>query len=629
MQDKIYTQNLCDDFLKEFPKGWIDDLNFEERAGQTAKMKGGIKRIDDYQRTLFLSLSRLVFSANHLIDDKEIENLDQLLELTYDSEIVPESKKSSKNILQNRYLDFLQDIQYSINLVKYHDSLTRKHFTPQARAAFIHAIPLNKKKENVSKYVSLLDLICEACWKEYVFSYDEKYISDVVLLKEHLDREKKKEAEPITIFLEAAIDKLSFLLYKLSLFSEDKIISYNFNFKEREITLDDISQLKEDDLLKYFICFMDVDRLTPEQVLGWQKEVLKDDVPMWNLVFLMRYYCKKTKSTTQIENLITVFEKHYKENERDNESIINAYACRSARNYMYNSRFSFYCQNSNDYSFDQLKKDLEQINSIQNETFIKNYHPYLKAIEFLKNKLEEGLIKNRDKETLQSYLDYLDNCFSEFKNKVDWCKLNQPYLIQLRYNFSTRKYKDTDIDVFYPSSFCRPLRFSHLNERILQYSHDIAFLHYQVKHQDEKIELLEAKQQIAGFEKKNLETMSLVFTVTTFLVGMLSIFIGNNGSVSIFSKMEYVAVLGLVLLLFICVGYFVISDVLKKLKPWIFGGLTIIFLSLLSVISYNSGKNSIIASSEETKAKIDSVESCVDSTNILTPDHNKSVIQQK
>jgi len=116
---------------------------------------------------------------------------------------------------------------------------------------------------------------------------------------------------------------------------------------------------------------------------------------------------------------------------------------------------------------------------------------------------------------------------------------------------------------------------------ILQYSHDIASLEYQVKHQDEKLELLAAKKQIANFERKNLETMSLVITVTTLLVGLLSIFIGNNGSVSIFSKMEYVSVLGIVLMLFVCLGYFVVSDVLKKYKPYIFGILSVIFIIYL------------------------------------------------
>ncbi len=258
---------------------------------------------------------------------------------------------------------------------------------------------------------------------------------------------------------------------------------------------------------------------------------------------------------------------------------------------------------------DEPKKDLEEIRSIQSATFIQNYHPYQKAIDYTKKLLEDGIEKNETSDKLNDYIEFIKECFTYFKENVDWCKKNQPYLMQLRYNFSTRKYKDTDIEVFYPSSFCRPLRFSHLDNDILQYSHDIAFLEYQVKHQDEKLELLAAKKQIANFERKNLETMSLVITVTTLLVGLLSIFIGNNGAVSIFSKMEYVAVLGVVLMLFVCLGYFVVSDVLKKYKLYIFGllaGIFIIYLFFFACQSNNgAGHTDNITSQITDSTKID------------------------
>lgn len=587
MAESKYTQSLCEEFQRKFPPGWIDALNFEDRSGQTQKMKDGFKLMLDYQMLLFSNLSRLVLSGDHLIN--ETKNLDELLELILNGEIVPETRKTLKNKLQTKYLDFLHDIHDSIYLVKYHDSLTRKHFVPQGRNEFIHAIPLKRRRDNDSEFVTFLDAICDSCWKEYVFSYNEKYINSVLLLKEQLTGMKKGKAESITLYLDAAIDKLSFLLSKLSLFSKNQKITYNYDFKENQISIRDTAQLAKDDLLSYFLWFMDVEQITPEQIFEWQQDSQKKDVSMWNLVFLMRYYVKKTKTASQINNLIAVFDKHYNENERGNEHIINRYAGRSARNYMYNSRFSFNCQQGNDYSFNQLKKDLEDIRSIQSATFIQNYHPYQKAIDYTKKLLEDGIEKNETSDKLNDYIEFIKECFTFFKENVDWCKKNQPYLMQLRYNFSTRKYKDT-IEVFYPSSFCRPLRFSHLDDDILQYSHDIAFLEYQVKHQDEKLELLAAKKQIANFERKNLETMSLVITVTTLLVGLLSIFIGNNGAVSIFSKMEYVAVLGVVLMLFVCLGYFVVSDILEKHKPYIFGLLSAIFIIYLFFFACRSNK---------------------------------------
>lgn len=78
--------------------------------------------------------------------------------------------------------------------------------------------------------------------------------------------------------------------------------------------------------------------------------------------------------------------------------------------------------------------------------------------------------------------------------------------------------------------------------------------------------------------------MGLFATTTTFLVGLLSIFIGNNGKVSIFEKIEYVIALGFILLMFICIGYIATSEVKKnKGKTAFFLFLLIVFLRLFDI----------------------------------------------
>ena len=75
--------------------------------------------------------------------------------------------------------------------------------------------------------------------------------------------------------------------------------------------------------------------------------------------------------------------------------------------------------------------------------------------------------------------------------------------------------------------------------------------------------------------------MGLFLSVTTFLVGFLSIFIGNSGNVSILSKMEYVIVLGVILILFVSLGYFAVSDFAHWVKKIIFGIFAVVSLSTL------------------------------------------------
>lgn len=77
-----------------------------------------------------------------------------------------------------------------------------------------------------------------------------------------------------------------------------------------------------------------------------------------------------------------------------------------------------------------------------------------------------------------------------------------------------------------------------------------------------------------------MEQMGLFITITTFLVGLLSIFIGNNAKVSIIEKMRYVVALGCILIVFVCLGYFAVKDKYDKVKCWLFG-----ILMILSAIS--------------------------------------------
>lgn len=574
MEESKYAKAILDEFKQKFPVGWIDQLNWSENKNQ--QLRTGLASILDFQIKLFENLSKLILSGDQLVS--ETNCLDELLILSTE-DIVPDEGKSLKSRLQTRFAELLIDIHDSLYLVKYHKDLTTDRYKPQGAKVLVRAIPFKINRENRSIYVSLLDDICHACWAEYLFSYDEDYISDLLMLREKLKESKKGKADIVNTIIEITINKISLLLSKLSVFSKDKKITYNFDFHEDTISLSMDDLYEENDFRRYFLDFMDVERISSEKILSWQEDSQEDDIKMWHLVFLMRYYVKKTKSREQIDNLIPLFEKHYKDNTKDkSENIVNRFACRSGRNYMYNSRFSYHCQSEKDYSFKQMKLDLAEIEKIQNETFIFNYHPYQKAIDYTKRHLSKCIERNESTETIESILVFLKDCYEKFKNNVEWCKANQPYLMQLRFNFAT--ITDRGIDVFYPSTFCRPLRFHKLDESIQKISNDIASLEYQVSHYSDRLEFLEAKGKIDNMEKKNLETMSLVITVTTFLVGLLSIFIGNS-DVSIFTKMEYVTALGLILLLFDCFGYFMLSNLAKKYKAYICGFLTALFIFMI------------------------------------------------
>lgn len=108
-------------------------------------------------------------------------------------------------------------------------------------------------------------------------------------------------------------------------------------------------------------------------------------------------------------------------------------------------------------------------------------------------------------------------------------------------------------------------------------------------------------------DRRNIEIMTVFVTITTFLVGLLSIFIGNTKEISIFSKIEYVVALGIILLSFVCLQYFAINKYMEKIKPYIFGILFIIFSIFIFVLykpQIQSQQESIPGNATQTEQTI-------------------------
>lgn len=217
-----------------------------------------------------------------------------------------------------------------------------------------------------------------------------------------------------------------------------------------------------------------------------------------------------------------------------------------------------------------MKNDLSKIESIQAETFIENYHPYQTAVEFTIKIIDKKLSNYEVFEDVSSLFNDLISYFEKYKKCIAWCKKYQPYLVQLRYKFSCITFEGCDFKTFCPSSFCRPLRFKELDEKVFEYASKIAQLNYETHNQGKKRMLMEAISKIDNMERKNMEQMGLFITLTTFLIGLLSIFIGNDGNVTIIEKMNYVIILGLILIIFVSLGFFVISKTCNNLKKTIF-----------------------------------------------------------
>lgn len=576
MESKYTTEEL-DRFNQTFSDTWIESLNWSASAKQA--FAEGMQVINSFREKFVVQLSILILSGDHLLN--ETKSLDELLTLVNNmiEDVIP--RKTLKVKLTLEYQSMLKDMIDVIRLVKNHIRQTRKKFQPNNVVISGNFIPLEKNRHRL---VRVMNLICDSCEYEYNFSYDDEYIRQLLVHRQYLSDCRDRSDGKLKIVLNAVFSKIELLLGKLSAFSENKRILYYHDLKLETIELDKCNKYKNDDFRFLFQKYLEPSTLDEITISEWQRDSLKKDVSMWKLAFLMRYYTKCTKSIEQIENLLKLAVIHHDESiNMADENNVNICADRSFLNYMYNSKFSFQCQCNKDYSYEQMKADLKQIEKIQADTFIHNYHPFLTAIDFTINEIESKLQKVDVFEDVTQYVCDLKTYFEKFKSNIVWCKKYQPYLVQLRFNFSCITFEDCDFKTYCPSSFCRPLRFKDLDEQTVAYASKVAFLENESKNLRNRKMILEAKSKISNMERKNMEQMGLFITITTFLVGLLSIFIGNNGNVSITEKMMYVIALGNILIIFVCLGYFAVRDKYDKTKCWLFGILMI--LSALSIYS--------------------------------------------
>lgn len=590
MEPSRYTSELVEKYKSEFPAGWIDSqFIWEGRTGKGENLKSGLGKILSYRKQAFCNYAKVILSGDFL--EHDVATALKQLEEFFTEEVVPKGK-DTRNKLLISYSQMLDSLKISNDIVRYHVENVRNRYEQKNENDFLTVIKINKVLPSDDTFLRLLDTICDACWLEYCFSYNEHFIKNVLITKEELLDINSLDPD-VSFIRDVTVRKLDFLLYKLSRFSKNGKITYNYNFKHVDFRYEEVGKGCYGEMIEHFSEYLDPNTISSDKVLEWQSKSHDKDVNLWSLTMLMRYYAKVFKNISQIDNLLLLNDKQFDDSLPTESNVVNAYADKSARNYMYNSRFSFRCQFLKDYSLQQMRADLDEIEAIQNETLIINYHPYQKAFEFALKKALEHMRSGVQKRIIEEEIDYLQNYYEKFKKALDWCKKYQPYAMQLRFKFSTivDVQKDHEgnilqsIEVFCPSSFMRPLRFSYLQEKKVEFETKLYMLRNDLESYEERSQIKAMKQEMETkmeeANKKAFEQMSFFSAVVIFLVGLITIFTGNDAKVPLVDKFQYVIILGVLLLLFVCLGHFVVTPRYEKSKTWIFGGLTATFLIIL------------------------------------------------
>lgn len=521
----------------------------------------------------------LVMQGDHL--RFPTDGIDSLLDkCTY--EIVETGDNKQKNSLQNDYQQLLIELKSAIMLTKFYIYITSEIYEKRvSRKRILNFIEVDKPSSKRDSWLTLLDTIIDIWLFEYRFSYDQIKIRDLLICKEHLEKAKGNIVDSdAKKNVDLAISEIDILLLKLSHFAKNMRIEYQFNLKNSVVAPKGIDT-SANDVYSNFLKFINPEKyILEEDVYQWQSHPNKRWAKLGQMVLLMRYYTKVTKNVTQAENLLKEYELFYEDKEKTMFYEFNKYALRSVRVYMYNCLFSLKCKYPKIFSFKDIRICLDKIITIQNMCMIYNYHPYQKAIEYTIKSIKEDIVNRVDKSILIEKMDCVKQWNEFFHDKIEWSKQNQCYAFQLTFNECTEI--NNEYRLFHPSSFSRPLKFDDIFKKRDQLDWECSMLESEIERYEDILSIQEAQKKISNMERKNMEQMGLFITITTFLVGLLSIFIGNNAKVSIIEKMRYVVALGCILIVFVCLGYFAVKDKYDKAKCWLFG--ILIILSSLSIL---------------------------------------------
>lgn len=590
-----------------FPDGWIDSLEWSDEEKSRKSFFIGKGKISDAESKLFVLFSNLVMQGDHL--RFPTDGIDSLLDrCTYETIETGESKQ--KISLQNGYQQLLTELRSAIMLTKFYIYITSEIYEIRdSRKRTLNFIEVDRLSSKRDSWLTLLDSIIDIWLFEYRFSYDQIKIRDILICKEHLEKAKGNIVDSdAKKNVDLAISEIDILLLKLSHFAKNMRIEYQFNFKNIIVAPKEID-MSDNDVYSNYLKFINPEKhVLEEDVYLWQNHPNKRWAKLGQMVLLMRYYTKVTKNVTQAENLLKEYELFYEEKEKNMFYEFNKYALRSVRVYMYNCLFSLKCKNPKMFSFKDIRTCLDKIITIQNICMIYNYHPYQKGIEYTIKSIKEDIANRVDKGILIEKIDCVKQWNELFHDKIEWCKQNQRYAFQLTFNECTEI--NNDYKLFHPSSFSRPLKFDEISKKRDQLDWECSMLESEIERYEDLLSIQEAQKKINNMERKNMEQMGLFITITTFFVGLLSIFIGNNGSVSIIEKMRYVIALGCILTTFVCIGYFAVRDKYDRIKSCFF--VLLMFLSSFSVLeicrSASDNKESETVNKQDSCRQLQSID---------------------
>lgn len=383
---------------------------------------------------------------------------------------------------------------------------------------------------------------------------------------------------------------------------------------------------------------------------SYLKDINSDNQSIRSFISLMKYYKGDLSKSSDIRLMEDLINRYIEKYDIFKQSKFTAgdpfkykydtFSWDSVLNFLYNCRFSFYVQKCNP-KLKSIKREINKIQSIQGSTFIKNFHPYEKAIETIINCTKEHLKSNKFNDWLiEDKLEELTLLINEFEKSLQWSELHKFFPFQLPFDESYYLSENYNLKLFVPSAFAKNIDYKELKDELSFFKKERDNLSFLFDLSKERRDIENLRETIKTTDKKAFDLIAIFTAAITFLFGTVNIFVVNEKT-DLAQLICNTTGLGIILILFTSL-YLLVSpifiqrinviDYLKSRRLW-FGLLGCSFYAILIFNLYNEMKSTKASIKEKELKKmemvIDSLKQEQKSLSLIINASNKDITKDK
>ena len=553
----IFVDNCYARYEQDFKDDWIEDLDWGTIDDAQKSFAIGRDKMCSFAMFCFVNIAKSLLGGEYIVSRAKFDVVKAGFQKYWDNEhLCPEMPGADAKIME------VKRRLYSLyGLLDAHLKALFSTYTSFVVAVdekldyckHVYLFKVETREPETTKGFRFFDylrkLIIPLCECEHYLEFSEHKREQVAVCIEQIKLISKEETDSdVKSVLFIAESKARFMLKKL--LREGDSFEILVDCENKKVSRRSLGDIPEP-LAHAFMCYERVHEnkcYSDEEIHDIQIRIAGSKDSFWDMVLLMDYYCTTNKSIIQIDNLLDCFEQKYQKlYMRSFRFAFDNHAICTLRNFMYNCRLAYKTRQS-DYSIANLESDIAKIEQLQSVTFVNNFYPYKKAIEFLDSLIRKNINARDLTFDYEKAISLYEKYIIKFDANIEWCSAHKFYPIQLTYKDC--KVKVGDETLFIPSTITRPIDYKKLRELQAGYHSSLDYFRNSQISLKDKEDAESVKAELRGIEKRYLEIGSILVGIVTFLFGTINIFTQSDATPQ--EMFLSILGLGLVLVIFAC-----------------------------------------------------------------------------